>query len=175
MSVPKPRTRSRADRRLEPGVFRVAGRAAAATRGWLCFGNLRLACALGRTGRRAIKREGDGATPIGRWGLIEVFYRADRILPPRTNLPVIPIRTSDGWCDALGDRNYNRREDRLYDIVVVLNYNIVPRVQGKGSAIFMHLARPGYAPTAGCVALSERDMRLFLARAKRKSTLIVPA
>jgi L,D-peptidoglycan transpeptidase YkuD (ErfK/YbiS/YcfS/YnhG family) len=122
------------------------------------------------------KREGDGATPVGRWRVLEVLYRADRVGRPPTGLPVKPIRPGDGWCDAPADRNYNRpvrypyaasaealwRRDRLYDVVVVLGYNSCPRVRGRGSAIFVHLTRPGYAPTEGCVALRQEHMLLLL-------------
>ena len=141
-------------------------------------GHLRWRCALGKSGLTAIKREGDGATPAGRWGLVEVRWRADRAPRPRTALPVRAISPQDGWCDAPGDRNYNRqvrhpypasaerlwREDNLYDVVIVLAYNLRPRAIGRGSAIFMHLARPGYAPTEGCIALNAAHMRLLLAR-----------
>jgi L,D-peptidoglycan transpeptidase YkuD (ErfK/YbiS/YcfS/YnhG family) len=96
-----------------------------------------------------------------------VLYRADRVRRPPTRLPLRPIRPDDGWCDAPADRNYNRavrhpypasaerlwRADRLYDVVVVLAHNFKPRVRGGGSAIFMHLARPDYASTEGCMAL----------------------
>lgn len=124
----------------------------------------------------AMKREGDGATPLGRWPLREVFYRPDRVARPRTLLPARALRPGDGWCDTPFDANYNRnvrlpygertesmwREDHLYDIVVMLGYNDLPRVQGAGSAIFMHLAREEYAPTEGCVALARRDLELVL-------------
>src|SRR5262245_3558866 len=79
-----------------------------ATRGSLRLGNLNLSCALGRSGRRVLKREGDGATPIGWWPALEVLYRADRVRRPRTALPARRIRPGDGWCDAPADRNYNR-------------------------------------------------------------------
>lgn len=165
----------------------VSALSPARTKGWVTLGGLRLPCALGRTGMRAVKREGDGATPVGRWRLAAVRYRADRLLRPRTRLPVQPIRPADGWCDAADDRNYNRpvrhpypvsaevmwRPDSLYDIVVILDCNMCPRIRGRGSAIFMHLARPGYAPTAGCVALGERNLRLLLARAGRTTALLV--
>ena len=115
--------------------------------------------ALGRAGIRALKREGDGATPLGRFPVRQVLYRADRVARPRTRLPVRAIRSDDGWCEDPADRNYNRlvklpsrrsadrlsRSDHLYDLVLVLGYNDRPRVRGKGSAIFVHLARPGYA------------------------------
>ena len=156
--------------------------------GRLEFGGLIVRCAIGKGGRRARKREGDGATPMGRWLLREVRYRADRGLPPRTGLPLRPMHSGDGWCDAARDRNYNRpvrhpypasaehmlRADALYDVVVVLAYNERPRIKGLGSAIFMHLARPGYEPTAGCIALRVRDLRLVLRRAWPGVRMIVP-
>lgn len=156
----------------------VRSRSAAATRGWVMIGSLRLPCALGRSGRRARKREGDGATPIGRYRLTSVLYRPDRQARPATGLPVRPLRPVDGWCDAPADRNYNRpvrlpypasteamwRSDGLYDIVVVLDHNARPRMRLGGSAIFIHVARPGYAPTEGCVALRAEHLRRLLAR-----------
>jgi L,D-peptidoglycan transpeptidase YkuD (ErfK/YbiS/YcfS/YnhG family) len=146
------------------------------TTGTLVVGNLRLACAIGRSGLRAMKREGDGATPAGVFRLREAYYRADRIRRPRTVLPLKRTARCDGWCDAPGDRNYNRpvrhpyaasaermwREDGLYDVVVVLDHNRRPRAHGLGSAIFMHVARAGYRPTEGCVALARRDLLLVL-------------
>ena len=144
----------------------------------LILGTLKLRCALGATGITAAKREGDKATPAGRFALRRVLYRPDRLAAPQTALPVAPIRAGDGWCDAPGDPQYNKpvtlpyaagherlwREDHLYDIVVVLGYNDAPPVAGKGSAIFMHVARPGYAPTEGCVALALPDLKAVLAR-----------
>lgn len=176
-----PRSRGRC-----PVVRATAG---ATTRAILVLGNRVWPCLMGRSGRKAIKREGDGATPIGRWRLREVLYRADRGLPPQTRLKCRAIRTSDGWCDAVLDRNYNRlvqhpypasaeqlwRDDHLYDVIVVLGYNDRPRTQGLGSAIFMHLAHPEKKPTAGCVALSRRDLRLVLRYLDRSSWLIVPS
>jgi L,D-peptidoglycan transpeptidase YkuD (ErfK/YbiS/YcfS/YnhG family) len=176
---------------------RGAGRAivvrslsARSTRGLLDLGDGRLLpCALGRSGRQAVKREGDGGTPIGRWTFRYALWRADRLLPPATMLPLRPIRVADGWCDAVGDRNYNRpvrhpypasaehlwRDDDLYDIVVVLGANDRPRVQGRGSAIFLHLARPGYRPTAGCVALARSHMLGIMARLSPGRAILVPS
>lgn len=133
------------------------------------------------------KREGDGATPIGCWPILRVLFRPDRLGRPRTALPVSPLRQTDGWCDDPGDRNYNRRVklpyparcerlwrgDHLYDVVVVLGYNIRPRMRGKGSAIFMHLARPGYAPTDGCIALERRHLLLLLKHVRPRDRLRV--
>jgi L,D-peptidoglycan transpeptidase YkuD (ErfK/YbiS/YcfS/YnhG family) len=166
----------------------LRGRGAAATRGWIESGWLRLPCALGRSGRSARKREGDGATPIGRFRLVAVLYRPDQRGRPQTGLPVRAIGPEQGWCDASTDRNYNRqvrlpypastermwREDRLYDLVVVLDHNTRPRMRFGGSAIFMHVARPGYTPTEGCIALSEKHMALLLARLRPGAAIVVP-
>ena len=129
-------------------------------------------CALGRGGVVAAeaKREGDGATPLGRWPLVRVLHRPDRLPAPATRLPVAPLRPEDGWSDDPADPDYNRpvthphpfsaermwREDELYDVVVVLAHNDGPPVPGLGSAIFLHCARPGWPPTEGCVALARR-------------------
>jgi L,D-peptidoglycan transpeptidase YkuD (ErfK/YbiS/YcfS/YnhG family) len=134
-------------------------------------------CAVGSGGIAEKLREGDGVTPQGSWPLRNVFYRADRMPRPRTALEIAVIEKDDGWCDAPGDFNYNRpvrfpypasaehlwRDDGLYDIVAIIGFNDAPVVQGKGSAIFLHVAAPDYAPTAGCVALKREDLRDLLA------------
>ena len=150
-----------------------------------------LRCALGPSGvlPAADKREGDGATPAGRWPMRRVLYRPDRGPAPRTRLPAAPIAPDDGWCDAPGDPAYNRpvtlpypasaerlwREDGLYDVVVVLGHNDDPPVPGMGSAVFLHCARPDYAPTQGCVALSRSDLEAVLALAGPGSAIEVEA
>jgi L,D-peptidoglycan transpeptidase YkuD (ErfK/YbiS/YcfS/YnhG family) len=168
-------------------VATVSALSAGATRGELKLGPLRYPCALGRTGRRARKREGDGATPAGVWRVREVLYRPDRLRRPRTLLPVRAIRPDDGWCDASGDRNYNRpvrhpypasaermwRGDGLYDVVVLLDYNLCPRARGRGSAIFMHVARAGYASTEGCIALALPHLLRLLERSARHVAVAV--
>ena len=160
---------------------------AAIHHGLLRLGDAVFPCALGRCGITAVKREGDGATPRGCFRLLEVLYRADRLRRPRTRLPCRAIRPADGWCDAPGDRNYNRpvplpyaasherlwRDDGLYDLLVVLDCNICPRVHGAGSAIFLHVARPGLAATEGCVALPRPRLERLLERVGRGSTLLI--
>jgi L,D-peptidoglycan transpeptidase YkuD (ErfK/YbiS/YcfS/YnhG family) len=147
-----------------------------ANRGTLTSGSITVPCALGRSGVTRFKREGDGATPIGAFELLNVYYRADRGPRPRTVLPVETIAPADGWCDDPAHPRYNRpvdlpfpashekmwRDDRLYDIVVVLDCNMFPPVPGKGSAIFFHIAREEYRPTEGCVAVAPAHMRLIL-------------
>ncbi len=167
----------------------VRSLSAGAARGVLTYGNLRFPCALGKTGRRAGKREGDGATPVGDFRLRSAHYRPDRMARPRTRLPLSPIRPNDGWCDAPGDRNYNRpvrhpypasaehmwRGDGLYDLVVVMGYNDRPRVSGRGSAVFMHVAGPGLKPTEGCIALARPHLvRLLQAVARDAAVSIRP-
>ena len=134
-----------------------------------------------------MKREGDGATPLGCFPIRRVLYRSGRIAQPRVPFPVRAIRSYDGWCEDPADRNYNRpvklspgntadrlmREDHLYDVVLVLGHNDRPRVKGRGSAIFIHFAREGLTPTAGCIALSRRDMRALLAELRRGTEIWV--
>jgi L,D-peptidoglycan transpeptidase YkuD (ErfK/YbiS/YcfS/YnhG family) len=136
-----------------------------------------LRCALGKGGVRMDKQEGDGATPAGLLPLRRILYRADRVKPPRCAMPIEPIAPTDGWCDDPLDRQYNLfihlpydarheelwRRDAAYDVIAVLGWNDSPVVKGRGSAIFLHLARPDYAPTEGCVALSLADLTRLLA------------
>lgn len=145
--------------------------------GRLVLGGHVFRAALGRGGVSARKQEGDGATPAGVLPLRRVLYRADRLRPPVCAVPIEPIAPADGWCDDPADGSYNRavrvpypasheelwREDRLYDVVGVLGWNDAPVRPGEGSAIFLHVARDDYAPTAGCVALSLPDLLAVLA------------
>lgn len=146
------------------------------------YGDLSWRCAIGRGGLRPVaeKVEGDGTSPIGRWPLRQLFYRADKIDPPITHLPSRAITPQDGWCDDPRHPDYNRfvnlpfsashedmfRQDDLYDCVVVLGHNDDPVVAGGGSAIFLHVADVEYGSTAGCAALARDDLLAFLALAK---------
>lgn len=139
-------------------------------------------CALGRAGvaPAEAKHEGDGATPLGAWPLRRALYRPDRLAPPRTALPVSAIGPDDGWCDDPGHPDYNRpvrlphsascerlwQEDHLYDLLVVLGHNDDPPRPGLGSCIFLHLAREGFPPTEGCVALAGEDLKRLVAAAR---------
>lgn len=133
-------------------------------------------CALGRAGVRRDKQEGDGATPLGSFSLRRVLYRPDRLSPPETVLPCRALCREDGWCDDPGDENYNCqvrlpygarcenlwREDGIYDLIVVLGHNDAPVAAGLGSAIFLHIAQPDFAPTEGCIALMKADLLAVL-------------
>lgn len=140
------------------------------------LGHLTFPAAIGRNGRTVLKREGDGKSPISTTRLLYGFYRGDRNAAIATALPMQRTRKSMLWCDEPRNANYNRlvkapfassheemmRRDGLYDVCLVLDWNITSRSRNRGSAIFMHLIRPGYEPTAGCVALNPRDMRRIL-------------
>lgn len=156
--------------------------------GTLQWGNTSIPCAIGRSGRRVRKREGDGKTPSGIWPILSAFYRPDRLIHSQTSLSLRPLRPSDGWCDAPADRNYNRhvshpypasaerlwRSDGLYDIVVVLGHNLRPRIRGGGSAIFLHCARPDFGSTEGCIAVRRADLIRLLPRLGRQTRIVIP-
>lgn len=144
-------------------------------------------CAIGTNGVATTKREGDGASPMGCFFLRNVMYRADRLDTPETGLPVTAIAPEDGWCDDPEDRAYNKhvslpygasaetlwRDDAVYDLIVVLGHNDMPVVPGCGSAIFMHVATPDYAPTAGCIALAREDLLAILADCDRTTQICI--
>ena len=125
--------------------------------------------ALGRGGIKANKREGDGGTPRGTFYPLRLWWRADRHPRPQTFLPVRPIRPEDAWCEDPADRHYNQpvrldrdqsgdrltRDDHLYDFIVEIDHNAAPRIAGRGSAVFLHLARSNFSPTAGCVSMTQ--------------------
>jgi L,D-peptidoglycan transpeptidase YkuD (ErfK/YbiS/YcfS/YnhG family) len=155
--------------------------------GFACWGGRPLRCAIGRSGISAAKREGDGATPAGSFAMRSVLFRPDREPPPRTNLPCRALEPDEGWCDAPADSAYNRlirlpypasaetlwRPDGRYDLLVPLGYNDVSVVPGNGSAIFLHVAAPDFAPTAGCVALARADLLSVLATADGSSVVLI--
>jgi L,D-peptidoglycan transpeptidase YkuD (ErfK/YbiS/YcfS/YnhG family) len=147
------------------------------TRGWARLGERAFPCALGRTGIRDPKREGDGGTPAGRFALRRLLYRADRVAHIETRLPASHIEPTDGWCDDPADAAYNRPvslpypgrherlwlESALYDLVVIIGHNDGPVVAGAGSAVFLHVAREDRGPTEGCVAFLRADLLAILA------------
>ncbi|MCM5559773.1 L,D-transpeptidase [Pleomorphomonas sp. JP5] len=156
------------------------------THGRLVGGGVDMAATIGRSGLTALKREGDGASPLGRFRIVGGFYRPDRFpVRPRAGIPLIPLRHDDGWCDDPTDRNYNRpvrhpyprshetmwRADHAYDIVLILDFNLRPRIRGGGSAIFFHLAHADCRPTAGCLALSGPDMLKLLPRLSTRTMI----
>lgn len=168
-------------------VIRVRRRPAEPSRGILILDGRPIRVALGRGGVRANKLEGDGATPRGTFRPLRLWWRADRHPRPATALPVRPIRPADGWCEDPSHRNYNRpvrlsadsgadrlaRADHLYDFIIEIDHNTRPRTSRRGSAVFLHLARPGFGPTAGCVAMTHGAMLRLLARIGPGTKIVV--
>ncbi len=187
-SQSKPERKRTIDRLV---VTRVPGANPSAAR--LRAGQMTLRCAIGAGGVRRDKREGDHATPAGSWRLLSAFYRPEKALPKTPLLPTRPIRKNLGWCDDPASPLYNQlivtpfrgsheslwRDDRLYDVVIVLDYNIFPRRKQRGSAIFIHCAREKlgarneFAPTEGCIALRYEDLRRLLPRLSSRTVLTV--
>ncbi|MEZ5830793.1 MAG: L,D-transpeptidase family protein [Dongiaceae bacterium] len=146
------------------------------TRGTARLGDRMFSCALGRSGLVVDKHEGDGGTPVGRFPFRRLLYRADRVQHIATRLPALHIEPEDGWCDDPESQDYNRpirlpnsarherlwRDDHLYDLVLVIGHNDDPIVPGAGSAVFLHVARPDYGPTEGCIAFRQEDLLAIL-------------
>lgn len=177
--------KARRERRIASPTIFVRPVPGNKSRALVQFGPITVAAAIGRSGRTVLKREGDGATPITAMKLLYGFRRGDRPDRLQTPLSIRRIRNDMLWCDQPENANYNRlvrapfrqsheemkRKDGLYDICLVLDWNITSRARNRGSAIFFHLIKPGYEPTAGCVAVSPRDMRRLLPF-MRKGTVV---
>ena len=173
--------------RAKASVVTVRAAPGRPSRALVTFGGRTVPAAIGRSGRSALKREGDGATPIAAMKLLSGFVRADRVGAFATALPMRRTAATMLWCDQPGDANYNRlvkapfkpsheemaRADGLYDICLVLDWNITSRSRNRGSAIFFHLIRPGYEPTAGCIAVALPDMRRLIPFLRRGSVVRV--
>jgi L,D-peptidoglycan transpeptidase YkuD (ErfK/YbiS/YcfS/YnhG family) len=156
-------------------------------RGWLTAGGQTIPVALGRGGIIANKREGDGGTPKGTFRPRRLWWRADRHKRPRTFLPIRAIQPEDGWCEDPHSRRYNRpvrldrdhrgdrlkRDDHLYDFIVEIDHNTSPRIAGRGSAVFLHLARENFSPTAGCVSMTKSAMLRLLRRLGPRTRIVI--
>ena len=171
--------------RTSLSLVRVRSRPGRRSQGWLVAGGKTLPVALGRSGIRALKREGDGGTPVGSFHPVRLWWRADRLPRPQTPLPVRRIGPDDAWCEDPTDRRYNRafkrsanepgdrlcREDGLYDLILEIDHNTRPRAAGLGSAVFVHVAREAFGPTAGCVALRRDALLKLLSRIGPKTRI----
>ena len=153
--------------------------------GYLNYKNFKFRCALGKNGIRQKESEGDFVTPKGKYKLIKIYYRADRIKKIRSPLKKIKIKKNMGWCDDVNSKYYNKqikinkkisheklyRKDNVYDIVVVINYNINPIIKGKGSAIFLHVAKKNYKKTQGCIALKKSELLNLVSKIKKNTQI----
>ena len=152
---------------------------------YLIFRNLKFRCSIGKGGIKNKMKEGDNITPKGIFKLIKVYYRADKIKRIETPLKKIKIKKNMGWCDDPKSRYYNRevkipnkfsherlyRNDNIYDLVILLSYNVRPIIKGKGSAIFMHVAKSKYLPTEGCIALKKTHLIKILKQINSKTLI----
>jgi len=168
-------------------VMRIRAAAGTPCRGWLTAYGQTIPVALGRGGITANKREGDGGTPMGTFRPRRLWWRADRHPRPHTFLPMRAIRPEDGWCEDPDSRHYNRpvrldrdhsgdrlkRDDHLYDFIVEIDHNSRPRVAGRGSAVFLHLARENFSPTAGCVSMTKPAMLRLLRRLGTQTRIVI--
>jgi L,D-peptidoglycan transpeptidase YkuD (ErfK/YbiS/YcfS/YnhG family) len=167
----------------------VTVRAAAGqrSRGWLTAGGQTIKVALGSGGIRANKHEGDGGTPKGTFRPRRLWWRADRHPRPATFLPVRAIGPEDAWCEDPSDRHYNQpvrlnaqqggdrltRDDHLYDFIIEIDHNTKPRIAARGSAVFLHLARTDFSPTAGCVSMTKGAMLRLLKRLGPQTRIVI--
>jgi L,D-peptidoglycan transpeptidase YkuD (ErfK/YbiS/YcfS/YnhG family) len=174
---------------IHPSLSHVTVHTRPGTRqqGWLMAAGIPIQVALGRSGIKRNKREGDGATPAGRFRPVRLWWRADRSQRPPSRLPIRRIGADDAWCEDPHDRRYNRplrlrpggagdrlrRDDHLYDLIIEIDHNARPRVSGRGSAVFLHVARPGFAPTAGCVAMTAARLRWLVARLGPRTRILI--
>ncbi len=168
-------------------AIRIRAAAGNPRRGWLTAGGRAIPVALGRAGIKANKREGDGGTPKGTFRPRQLWWRADRHPRPRTGLPVRAIGPEDAWCEDPASRHYNRpirldraasgdrlrRDDHLYDFIVEIDHNSSPRIAGRGSAVFLHLARDNFGPTAGCISMTKSTMLRLLARLGPATKIVI--
>jgi L,D-peptidoglycan transpeptidase YkuD (ErfK/YbiS/YcfS/YnhG family) len=168
-------------------TVRIRAAAGDPRRGWLTADGRTIPVALGRGGIRANKREGDGGTPKGTFRPRQLWWRADRYPRPPTFLPVRAIRPEDAWCEDPSSRQYNQpmrrnrehggdrlmRDDHLYDFIVEIDHNRSPRIAGRGSAVFLHLAREDFSPTAGCVSMTKAAMLRLLLRLGPQTKIVI--
>jgi L,D-peptidoglycan transpeptidase YkuD (ErfK/YbiS/YcfS/YnhG family) len=151
--------------------------------GYLKYKNFKFRCSLGKAGIKKKIKEGDNITPKGIFKIIKIYYRADRIKKIKIPIQTIKIRKNIGWCDDSKSKHYNKqinlptnytheklyRDDNLYDLIAVLNYNSNPVIKNKGSAIFIHIARRSYKKTKGCIALKKKDLIQLISQIKKNT------
>ena len=155
--------------------------------GYLKYKDLKFKCALGKSGIGKKKIEGDNITPKGIFSIVKIYYRSDRVKKISSKFRLIKITKKMGWCDDPNSKKYNQlinlptnckyeklyRKDNVYDLVIVLDYNINPTIKNKGSAIFIHVARQDYKKTAGCIALKKNHLKELVKTIKKNTKVII--
>ena len=154
---------------------------------FLYYNEYKIKCSIGKRGITVKKIEGDNKTPAGRFRFKSIFYRKDRVPKIKTSLQKIVITKKMGWCDDVNSNFYNKLikfpfnksaekfwiKDNIYDVIIILNYNMNPILKNKGSAVFLHVARKNYTPTKGCIAISKKDMYFLISKINTKTKLII--
>ena len=154
---------------------------------YLYYLKYKIKCSIGKEGITKDKKEGDLKTPKGKFKLKFIFYRKDKIKILKTSFKKVAIKKSMGWCDDVKSKKYNKlisfpfkfsaeklwRKDNIYDVVIILNYNLSPVKKNKGSAIFLHIAKKNYSPTTRCIAINKKDMLNLTANLKKNSAIII--
>ena len=154
---------------------------------FLYFNKYKIKCSIGKRGITVKKIEGDNKTPAGRFKFKSIFYRKDRVSKIKTSLQKIVITKKMGWCDDVNSNFYNKLikfpfkksaekfwiKDNIYDVIIILNYNMNPILKNKGSAVFLHVARKNYTPTKGCIAISKKDMHFLISKINTRTKLII--
>ena len=153
--------------------------------GYLQYKNLKFRCALGKAGIKKKEKEGDNVTPKGIFKITSMYYRPDKIKNIITAVKKIKIKKNIGWCDDPNSHFYNQqislpnkfgheklyRNDSLYDLILVLNYNVNPIIKNKGSAIFIHIAKKNYKNTKGCIALKKKHLIELISKIKKNTKI----
>lgn len=157
--------------------------------GYLKFKNLKFRCSLGKSGIGGKRIEGDNITPQGTFRIAKIYYRDDKIKKIKSKTKIFKIQKNFGWCDQPNTKNYNKliklpsklsheklyRRDNIYDIILVLNYNMKPTIQHKGSAIFIHVAKKNFPPTRGCIAVSKKNLIYITERISKNIKIKITA
>jgi L,D-peptidoglycan transpeptidase YkuD (ErfK/YbiS/YcfS/YnhG family) len=155
--------------------------------GYLKYKDLKFRCSLGKAGIGKKEKEGDKITPKGTYKIVKIYYRNDRVKKIFSNFKLCKIKKNMGWCDDPKSKKYNRlvklpskyayeelhRKDNIYDLVLVLNYNMKPIIKNKGSAIFIHIANKNYKKTAGCIGLKKSHLINIIKKIKKNTKVII--
>ena len=154
---------------------------------FLYLGKYKLRCAIGKRGITCKKKEGDQKTPDGDFRFKSIFYRKDRINNLKTSMMKKIIKKNMGWCDDSSSKYYNKLirfpfkksaekmwlKDRIYDILIIIDYNLKPVIKNKGSAIFLHIAKKNYSPTKGCIAINKKDILFLISKINNKTKIMI--
>ena len=155
--------------------------------GFLKYKDLKFKCALGKAGIGKKKLEGDQITPKGTYKIVKIYFRKDRLKKISSKFKLIEIKKNMGWCDDPKSKKYNQliklpskyshenlyRENSIYDLILVLNYNMNPIIKNKGSAIFIHIANKKFKNTEGCIAIEKKNLVRLVKIINKRTQVII--